>query len=130
MFGRPAASASSLAVKSVEVTDKVVAAGGLSHTNVTITLANKENQEPAANVWVGLIVANSDLRTPAFTYVDWYSFEPSRVFYQTDRSGQVTFKLASVISGDIEYQIFAANPELKNDNKYQKLETSFWVTYQ
>ncbi len=130
LAGQPVVSASSMVVDSVNLSEKVVAADGASTTTAVITLQNKETQEPAADVWVGLIVPDINLRTPELSYLDWYSFEPGRAFYQTDQEGKISFKLASTIKGNIEYQIFTANPELKNDNKYQKLETSFWVTYQ
>ena len=80
-------------------------------------------------VWVGLQIVNPVLRGVANSYLGWYSPEPQRAFYQTDVNGQVQFPLISEIAADIEYAIYAANPELKNDNKYQELDRRFTVTF-
>jgi len=129
MFGRPAISAASVSVESVNIERDAIPADGQTTTRAIIKLSDEETGEPAAGVWTGLIVANPDLRSPGFTYNGWYSLEPGRAFYQTNENGEVVFQLASTIAGSIEYQIFAANPETKNDNKYQELATSFWITF-
>ncbi|MBU1357120.1 MAG: hypothetical protein KJ620_11190, partial [Candidatus Edwardsbacteria bacterium] len=98
MFGRPAISAASVSVESVNVKKDAIPADGITTTQTTIRLANKETNAPAAGVWTGLIVANPDLRSPGFTYNGWYSLEPGRAFYQTNENGEVVFQLASTVA--------------------------------
>lgn len=129
MFGKPAASASSLMVQSVNLDRETAPADGEASIRAAITIVHKETNEPAAGIWVGLAIPETSKRTAGLSHAGWYSFEPGRAFYQTDARGEIEFRLASVVPGEIPYDIYAANPELKNDNKYQKLATSFWATY-
>ena len=130
LFGRPAASATSLAVASIVQPQAVLPADGLLHGEATIAIVDKKTGQPASGVWAGLLVINPTERSPQLTYLDWYSFEPNRAFYQTDAEGRVKFSLGSQFPGDIEYAIYVANPELKNDNKYQDLGERFTVGFQ
>jgi len=130
LLGKPAASAASIEVTEVKLSQEILPIGVDSKGTVTITLANKEASKPAEGVWVGLRIPLPELRTPALSYYDWYSPESERAFYQTDKQGQVVLPLASTVSGLIEYQIYTANPELANDAKYQSLGQKFTVNYE
>ncbi|AKM84879.1 MAG: hypothetical protein VE98_C0001G0425 [candidate division Kazan bacterium GW2011_GWA1_50_15] len=129
LFGNPAASASSLAVTDIRLTSQTLPADGANHGQATITISDKKTDQAVVGVWVGLQIVNPVLRGVANSYLGWYSPEPQRAFYQTDVNGQVQFPLISEIAADIEYAIYAANPELKNDNKYQELDRRFTVTF-
>ncbi|OGB73494.1 hypothetical protein A3K24_01385 [candidate division Kazan bacterium RIFCSPHIGHO2_01_FULL_44_14] len=130
LFGEPVASASSLAVFEINPINQTLSADGLAHGQTTITVIDKKTSQAVVGVWVGLQVTNPTLRSMESTYLDWYSPEPGRAFYQTDERGQVSFLMISSVPGEIEYAIFAANPELKNDNKYQDLEQRFKVVFE
>ncbi len=130
LLGKPASSAASVTVTDIKLSQNTLPIGIDSEGTVTLTLANKETTEPAEGVWVGLRVPLSELRTPQFSYYDWYSPESERAFYQTDTVGKVVFPLASLVTGTIEYEIYTANPELANDAKYQSLNQKFTVSYE
>jgi hypothetical protein len=129
MFGRTAASAMPIAVQ-INLERDTLPVGLEPAGQVALTLTNKETMLPAANVWVGLRIADPALRTPAFTYYDWYSPKPEHAFFITDTDGQVKFPLASLQEGAVEYQIYTANPESASDAKYQSLHSSFVVSYE
>lgn len=129
LLGKPAVSASSLTVANIELTKDNLPATGQPEGAVTVTIADKETLAPVIGVWVGLRIADPALRTPETTYYDWYSPAAERAFFQTDGNGRVTFPLTSKIPGAIEYQIYAANPEMANDAKYQSLHSALTVTY-
>ena len=130
LFGQPAASAATLTVAGATLPQDTISADGQTSGQTVLTIINEIDNQPAAGVWVGLLITNPVQRTPALTHFDWYSAEPGRAFYQTDANGQVTFELMSTIPGEIEYQVYAANPELKNDNKYQDLEYQFTARFE
>jgi hypothetical protein len=130
LFGKPASSATSLEVVETNISKTHVVADSTDMAEVNIILQDKATLTPATGVWVGLAIPKYWQSTDALTYNDWYSFEPNRAFYQTDENGKVNFKMKSALAGAIEYQIYVANPELKNDNKYQKLPTSFTINFE
>ncbi|MDD5605922.1 MAG: hypothetical protein PHR51_01150 [Patescibacteria group bacterium] len=130
LFGRPAASATSLEVSDIVLAQTHVPASLETGTEVTITLRDKITTAPARNIWVGLYIENTWQRSEGLTYNAWYSPEPARAFYQTDELGQISFNMKSELAGEIEYQVYVANPDLKNDNKYQKLEKSFTINFE
>lgn len=130
LFGRPVASATSLKVADIALSSEVLQVSDQPTGTATITLVDKKTDQPAGGVWVGLLVTNPVQRSAQFTYLDWYSPEPNRAFYQTDSIGQVKFALASGIPGEITYKVYVANPNLKNDNKYQDLEDGFAVRFE
>lgn len=129
LFGKPAASATSLEVVGIDINRTQVIADAKDTANVGLRIIDKTTLQPAEKVWVGLYIKNEWQRSEALTYNHWYSFESGRAFYQTDAQGQVIFPVKSELAGAIEYQVYAANPELKNDNKYQKLEGSFTINF-
>lgn len=129
LLGKPAASASSIVVTKIDLTKDTLPIGDKPTGEVTITVANKETQTPAVGVWLGLRIEDAILRTPQFTYYDWYSPTPERLFFQTNDKGQLTLPLTSKIAGLVRYEIYAANPEMANDAKYQPLDSSFNVSY-
>jgi hypothetical protein len=125
--GAPA-SANTLLVQNVSVPSTIDMArigGDLS----VIALVDKRTNQPAQGVWVGLRVKDASKRTPELTYYDWYSPHPERAFYPTNDLGLVYFPLESKIAGQIDYDIYVGNPELKTGAKYQKLDKSFSVEY-
>ena len=130
LFGQPASSTTSLEVIDINISETHVLADTKGTADVWLSLQDKTTLEPAPNVWVGLYILNYWQRTEQFTHNDWYSFEPNLAFYQTDEEGKVNFKIKSELAGAIEYKIYVANPELKNDNKYQKLEHSFTINFE
>ncbi len=129
LMSKPAASATSIAVTEVKLSKDILAVGEKPNGNVVLTLAHKETSIPAEGIWIGLRIPLSELRTPQFTYYDWYSPESGRAFYQTDKQGKVEFPLASLVPGLVEYQVYAGNPEISNDTKYQNLHKSFIVDF-
>ena len=130
LFGEPASSATSLTVLESDISKIHVTADMKDFADVTLTIQDKTLLEPAQNIWVGLYIENNWQRTESLTYNDWYSFKPSLAFYQTDEQGQVNLKVKSELAGAIKYQVYVANPSLKNDNKYQKLESSFTINFE
>jgi len=104
-------------------------ADGLDSSPVTIAVTRKEDNSPAANVWVGLNITDEKLATPELSSFGWYSPEPGRSFYQTDAQGQIRFSVRSKIAGDITYGIYAADPEQKNSGKYLNLERDFTIHF-
>lgn len=118
-----------LTVKNTNISQDVVATGSTSFSNVTIQL-QYENGLPAKSIWVGLKVHEPSLRTPEFTYSDWYSHEPDRSFYQTDSSGRVKFPVASHIAGEVEYHIYTADPDASQNKKYLDLNSNFVITFE
>ena len=130
LTGKAVLSASSLMVTNVVLSDTALPINQPAAGQATIIIADKETQQPREGIWVGLRVDESRLQTPELTYFGWYSPTPERAFYQTDSQGQVELPLASAIPGMIEYEIYAANPELANDAKYQSLHNSFTIEYQ
>lgn len=129
-LGRPVSSAATIAVTDIKLSRDTLPVGTSSEGTVTLAVADKETNQPVEGVWVGLRIPSPELRTPQFTYYDWYSPAPERAFFQTDAQGQVVFPLASVVPGTIEYQVYIANPKLANDGKYQDLKQSFMVSYE
>lgn len=129
LFGQPATSAASVAVAEIKLSHDTLEVGTTAAGTATITLADKETGAPAQNIWVGLFIPTDNLRTPTQTYFGWYSPSPERAFFQTDEDGQVSFPLVSTVPGSITYEIYAANPELANDAKYQSLHKSFVMNY-
>ena len=129
-LGRPVSSAAAMTVTNIKLSQDTLPVGTKSVGTATLTLADKETNQPTEGVWVGLRIPSPELRTPQFTYYDWYSPESERAFFQTDTAGQVVFPLASVVPGTIEYQIYTANPELANNGKYRSLGQKFAVSYE
>jgi len=118
-----------LAVSKTDISEEVIPADGTTFTNVGIWIQNQDGQA-ADSVWIGLKIHEQSLRTPALTYTDWYSYESERAFYQTNREGWVEFPIASEIAGEIEYHVYAADPEAHQNQKYQSLDSSFTVTFE
>lgn len=94
-----------------------------------IALVDKRTNQPAAGVWVGLYIEDETLRSPKFTYYDWYSPKAERAFYPTNAQGIVYFPLQSEVGGHITYDIFVANPDGPTSQKYQQLDSNFAIEY-
>lgn len=94
-----------------------------------IALVDKRTNQPAAGLWVGLHIKDETLRSPKFTYFDWYSPKAERAFYPTNAQGVVYFPLQSEIGGHVTYDVFVANPDGPSSQKYQALDGSFSVEY-
>ncbi|RLC37321.1 hypothetical protein DRH29_02420 [candidate division Kazan bacterium] len=118
-----------LTVSKTAISENVIPADGSTFSNVGIWVQD-QNGLPADSVWIGLKIYEPSLRTPAMTYLDWYSPEPERAFYQTNRGGWVEFPIASKIAGEIEYHIYTADPKAPQNQKYQNLNSSFVVTFE
>lgn len=94
-----------------------------------IALVDKRTNKPAAGLWVGLRIKDETLRSPKFTYFDWYSPKAERAFYPSDAQGVVYFPLQSEVGGYVTYDVFVANPDGPSSQKYQPLESRFTVEY-
>src|SRR5680860_1505658 len=99
-----------MTVNNVDISKELVNADGKDISRATIRI-NDENSQPVDSAWIGLKIHDESLRTPSLTHGSWYSFEPDRSFYQTDINGRVVFPMSSEIIGDIEYNIYAADPD-------------------
>ncbi|OGB75265.1 hypothetical protein A2810_00045 [candidate division Kazan bacterium RIFCSPHIGHO2_01_FULL_49_10] len=106
-----------------------VAADGIDSSQVTVTITQKGNNAPAADVWVGLNIKTEELITQDLSNFGWYSPESGRSFYQTDALGKVEFSVRSRVAGDITYTVYAADPEQKNSGKYLSLERDFTIHF-
>lgn len=124
------ASATTAVLASVEVDSQdPVPADGRSAHQATITILDKATAEPKAGVWVGLKVDKPGLATSSATYLGWYSPEPGRAFYKTNEQGQVEFKLVSETAGDIDYDIYLADPKSNAQDKYERLEGTITASF-
>lgn len=84
---------------------------------------------PAAGVWAGLRVTDGTLLSPDFTHEGWYSPIKNRTFFKTDSHGIVEFPLKSQYDGAIEFDVYTADPELSEDNRYTPLNYGFTVQF-
>ncbi|MFH0905675.1 MAG: hypothetical protein V1826_03085 [bacterium] len=127
--GKPAASATDVSAIAMAQPISGIPANGKNFSTATITIIDTKTDQPVPNAWVGLKINDPEQRTPERTYNGWYSPELSRAFYQTNARGQVEFELYSRVSGSIDYQVYTADPDAKDSDQYQKLDTVLTVAF-
>lgn len=118
-----------LQVSGVQMDKQTVKADGLDFATAKITILSDNN--PASEVWVGLKLKNSQQTTDEFDYFGWYSAEPNQSFYKADQNGAVTIPIKSKVAGNITYDIYATDPNQKNQKSdYTNLNFSFPLTFE
>jgi hypothetical protein len=124
-----ASSSTILQAGDLTISKTEVLADGVDSSQVKIAIISKDDGSPVVGIWVGLHITNEQQATEELASFGWYSPEAGRSFYQTDESGQVVFEVKSKLAGDINYVVYAADPEQKNSGKYQSLERDFTLNF-
>ena len=129
-IGNRVFSSTVLRVNNLTISKNELLANGKDTSVVKIAIITQDNNSLIADVWVGLNIINTEMATEELSYFGWYSPEPGRAFYQTNKNGEVKFNIKSKMAGDITYGIYAANPQQQNRGKYQSLNKEFTLKFE
>ncbi len=126
LVSNASAQSSTWTVKSVEY--PVVTTEGTEVQQAKVTLTDSEGT-PAVGVWTGLKIKNPTLRSPQFTYQEWYSPSKDHAFFKTNAEGIVTFPLYSEVQGDISYDLYTTDRDLVKTGRFSDLDYSFTAQF-